>query len=387
MAGAASTMARPDSRQPTVELAEAGDTLVMRLRGVWRLGLPRPDTRAMERRLRATPPPARLRIDGSGIEAWDTTLLAALLRIQRLCEERGVALDLRALPEGTERLLEIAHAVPPATPGTDRAAGPGLTARVGAWALALWDDIQDFLDFVGRVVIAVGRLLRGRATYRRADLLLYLQQAGVEALGIVTLITFLVGLILAFIGAVQLQSFGAEIYIADLVGIAMVRQMGGLMTAIILAGRTGAAFAAQLGAMNANEEIDALRTLGVSPIEFLVIPRLLALVLMMPVLTVYAMLMGILGGAAVAVPVFGISALEYFHETRSVLSGDHFIAGMIYALTFAVLIAVASCLRGMQSGRDAAAVGRATTSAVVTSIVLIVAADAILTVVFDAIGL
>ena len=167
----------------------------------------------------------------------------------------------------------------------------------------------------------------------------------------------------------------------------MVRQMGGLMTAIILAGRTGAAFAAQLGAMNANEEVDALRTLGVSPVEFLVLPRVMALVLMMPVLTVYAMLVGILGGAAVAITVFGITPMEYFYETQSVMATDHFVAGMIYAVTFGALIALASCLRGMQSGRDAAAVGEATTSAVVTSIVLIVVADAVLTVVFDAIDL
>ena len=372
---------------PSVELRETGEAIVLRLGGAWRLGRNRPATTSVEERLRHAPPPARLLVDGAGITDWDSTLLMVLLRLARLCAERGVAFGTRGLPEGVERLIQIARAVPPPTEFQTSAAAPGPLERLGASAMTIWRDVLLFLDFVGEVVLALGRFLRGRSRYRKADLLLLVQQAGVDALGIVTLITFLVGLILAFIGAVQLQTFGAEIYIADLVGIAMVRQMGGLMTAIILAGRTGAAFAAQLGAMNANEEIDALRTLGVSPIDFLVVPRILALVLMMPVLTVYAMLMGMLGGAAVAIPVFGISPMEYFYETQSILSEDHFIAGMIYAVTFAALIAVASCLRGIHSGRDAAAVGQATTSAVVTSIVLIVAADAILTIVFDAIDL
>ncbi len=384
---AASTPGARSARVP-VEVTTVGNTVALRLHGDWRLervGSPAPPAE-LTRRLGTAPPPSALVVEGAGVERWDSALLVFLLRLLRLGEEAGVPLVLRDLPDGAARLLEIARAVPPVQRRGRRTA-PGPLQAAGAHALALWREAMAFLEFLGEVVLALGAFLRGRARFRRADLLLFLQQAGVDALGIVTLITFLVGLILAFIGAVQLQAFGAEIYIADLVGIAMVRQMGGLMTAVILAGRTGAAFAAQLGAMNANEEVDALRTLGVSPVEFLVLPRVMALVLMMPVLTVYAMLVGILGGAAVAITVFGITPMEYFYETQSVMATDHFVAGMIYAVTFGALIALASCLRGMQSGRDAAAVGEATTSAVVTSIVLIVVADAVLTVVFDAIDL
>ncbi len=385
----ASTDPQPaaDTSQARAELRTAGSAVELRLRGVWRLGGTGPAAEPVFRRLRSDPRPTAVRVRGEAIEDWDSALLVFLLRLARWCHQADIPLRFEALPDGVGRLLEIARAVPAAGRRGHRGAAPGLLQGLGTAMLRLWRETLALLDFVGEITLAFGRLFRGKAYYRKADLLLFIQQAGVDALGIVTLITFLVGLILAFIGAVQLRTFGAEIYIADLVGIAMVRQMGGLMTAIILAGRTGAAFAAQLGTMNVNEEIDALRTLGVSPIEFLVLPRVIALVLMMPVLTVYAMLMGILGGGAIAVTVFGITPVEYFYETQSVMSEDHFIAGMIYAVTFAALIAVASCLRGLESGRDAAAVGQATTSAVVTSIVLIVVADAVLTVVFDAIDL
>ena len=171
------------------------------------------------------------------------------------------------------------------------------------------------LGFIGEAVFALGAFLRGRARFRRVEFLMLLQECGAQALPIVTLICFLVGAILAFIGAVQLAMFGAQIYVANLVGMAMVLEMGAMMTAIIMAGRTGAAFAAQLGTMTVNEEIDALTTLGLSPMEFLVVPRMLALVTMMPLLTLYGDLLGILGGALIGVTVLEISPVEYFNQT------------------------------------------------------------------------
>jgi phospholipid/cholesterol/gamma-HCH transport system permease protein len=191
-----------------------------------------------------------------------------------------------------------------------------------------------------------------------------------------------VGTILAFMGSVQLQQFGAQIYVADLVGLAMVLELGAMMTAIIMAGRTGAAFAAQLGTMRVNQEIDALTTLGISPMEFLVVPRLLALVLMVPLLTVYADLMGILGGAVISAGMLDISYEAYFGRAQAALSLTAFAQGLVKSAVYGVLVALSGCLRGMQSGRSAAAVGAAATSAVVTGIVCIIVASALLTVIF-----
>jgi phospholipid/cholesterol/gamma-HCH transport system permease protein len=236
-------------------------------------------------------------------------------------------------------------------------------------------------------MLALGALLRGRARFRISDLLAVIQDCGPRALGIVSLISFLIGLILGFVGAVQLQQFGASIFVANLVAIAMTREIGCIMTAIVMAGRTGAAFAAQLGTMNTNQEIDALSTMGIPPMEFLVLPRMLALILMMPLLTIYADLVGILGGAVVGMGMLGLGPTEYFEQTRGAVSLTSFFIGVSKSAVFGVLVALVGCLRGMQSGRSAAAVGLAATSAVVTSIVLIIVIDGIFAVVLSVVGL
>jgi phospholipid/cholesterol/gamma-HCH transport system permease protein len=232
--------------------------------------------------------------------------------------------------------------------------------------------------FLGEVTLAFGRLLVGRARFRRSDLTLTLEQCGADALPIVSLVSFLVGLILAFIGAIQLRLFGAEIFVADLVGLGMAREMGAMMTAIIMAGRTGAAFAAQLGTMTVNEEIDALRALGIPPMDFLVLPRMLALMLMMPLLALYAVLLGMLGGALVGVGMLDITVTQYVQQTQAAIGLDSFFWGVLKAAVYGALVAIAGCLRGMQCGRSAAAVGQAATSAVVTAIVMIVVASGVL---------
>jgi phospholipid/cholesterol/gamma-HCH transport system permease protein len=203
----------------------------------------------------------------------------------------------------------------------------------------------------------------------------------------VSLISLLVGLILAFIGAIQLKIFGAQIYVASLVGIGMVRALAAIMTGIIMAGRTGAAFAAQLGTMQVNEEIDALKTLGVSPMEFLVLPRMLALFLMMPLLSLYANLMGVLGGLLIGVLMLNLNFMEYFNKTKESVSLNDLWVGLFSAAVFGVLVALAGCMRGIQCGRSASAVGEATTSAVVTSIVSIVVAMAVITVVCNVLNI
>jgi phospholipid/cholesterol/gamma-HCH transport system permease protein len=232
-----------------------------------------------------------------------------------------------------------------------------------------------------------GRLTIGRARFRRNDLIDIIFECGAAALPIVTLISFLVGLILAFVGAIQLTQFGAQIYVADLVGIAMAREMGALMTAIIMSGRTGAAFAAQLGTMQVNEEIDALTTFGLSPMDFLVLPRMIALILMMPLLCIYSDLMGILGGALVGVGMLKLSVTEFVNATINGVSLTDFSVGIFKSSIFGILVAICGCMRGIQCGRSASAVGLAATSAVVTAIVFIIVTDGLFAVLTNALGI
>jgi phospholipid/cholesterol/gamma-HCH transport system permease protein len=263
---------------------------------------------------------------------------------------------------------------------------PSFLVRIGRWALESQAGARAAVAFVGEATLSFGRFLRGRANYRRRDLALVVEECGAHALPIVTLINFLVGLIIAFVGAVQLQKFGAGIYVADLVAIATVRELGCIMTGIIMAGRTGSGFAAQLGTMNVNQEIEAFATMGVPPMDFLVLPRMLALSLMMPLLCCYADLIGIFGGAAVGVSLLGQSPTQYWVETRAAITLVDVGLGIGKSVVFGVLVALAGCLRGMTSGRDAAAVGEAATSAVVLGIVWIIVADGIFAVITNILG-
>jgi phospholipid/cholesterol/gamma-HCH transport system permease protein len=214
-----------------------------------------------------------------------------------------------------------------------------------------------------------------------------LQAAGAQAVPIVVLLSFLTGLIIAFIGVIQLQKFAADIYVADLVGLAVTRELGVIMVGVIMAGRTGAAFAAQIGSMQVNEEVDALTTFGISPIQFLVVPRVIALVLMMPLLCVCADFVGILGGMVVAITISDISVLQYSHQIQSAVGLTDLSVGIFKSVIFGLIIALAGCYRGLNCGRDAGSVGQAATSAVVTSITWIVVADAIFAVMFHILGI
>jgi phospholipid/cholesterol/gamma-HCH transport system permease protein len=243
------------------------------------------------------------------------------------------------------------------------------------------------LRSVGDAAIAFSKFLMGKANFRRSDLIHLLQECGAQALPIVSLISVLLGLILAFVGAIQLQMFGAQIFVADVVGIGMVRIMGAVMTGIIMSGRTGAAFAAQIGTMKVNEEIDALQTLGISPMEFLVLPRMVALIVMMPLLCLYADLMGIVGGMIVGLGMLDLGLTEYLLRTREAVKLTYVWIGLFHSAVFGVLVALSGCLRGIQCGRSASAVGEATTSAVVTSIVAMILATAVITFVCQVLGI
>jgi phospholipid/cholesterol/gamma-HCH transport system permease protein len=362
------------------------DVASVALTGAWRKERRLPEPSEVWREIEAGPPVHRLTFDTSHVTDWDSGLITFALTLLEDAKTRGIETDRAGLPEGVQGLLRLAQAVPERQTGRGRAQPPWL-ARIGDWATAAWSEIAAGLSFLGEGMLALVALARGRARFRMSDLLVVIQDCGPRALGIVSLISFLVGLILAFVGAVQLQQFGASIYVANLVAIAMTREIGCIMTAIVMAGRTGAAFAAQLGTMNTNQEIDALSTMGISPMEFLVLPRMLALILMMPLLTIYSDLVGILGGTVVGMSMLGLGPVEYFEQTRSAVSLTSFFIGVSKSAVFGILVALVGCLRGMQSGRSAAAVGLAATSAVVTSIVLIIVIDGIFAVVLNVLHL
>lgn len=374
---------------PTLALRVEDDTATLVLGGRWRLREHLPEVEGAHRLLDEQAPDAtRLRFDATELSDWDSGLVTFIAGLGHACAGRSLALDPDGLPEGLRSLLGMAREVPePSSEGHAMQPTPSFLTRLGSDALDLSQSTGEIITFFGEGAIAVRRLLQGRARFRRTDLWLIVQESGADALPIVGLVSFLVGMILGYIGDQQLAQFGAQIYVADLVGLATVIQMGALITAIVLAGRTGAAFAARIGTMQVNEEIDALRTLGISPMEFLVLPRMLALIAMTPLLAIYADLLGILGGAFVGTVVGGLTLSAYITETRLAIGWNHIIQGLIAATVYGAIVAASGCLRGMQCGRSAAAVGEATTSAVVTAIVFIVIAAAVLTILFDAIGL
>jgi phospholipid/cholesterol/gamma-HCH transport system permease protein len=376
--------------QPSNELSFTRadkSVLVVRLSGDWHLrhGLPEPEL--IEKQLDTAPKPTRITFDASDLRDWDSGLLTFLLGASELCRKRKVQVDWGTLPEGVRALIELAEAVPEKTGARHEASHSTFIEEVGREALSYAQGLDEFLRFLGEVTVSFARLTVGKARFRRVDLMVVIQDCGAEAFGIVTLVTFLVGTILAFMGAVQLQQFGATIFVADLVGIAMSRDMGAMMTAIIMAGRTGAAFAAQLGSMKVTQEIDALTTMGISPLEFLVLPRVLALFLMIPLLAVYADCLGVAGGAFVSATMLHISFSSYIRETAAAVTLADVMGGIFKAAVYGVIIAVAGCLRGFQCGNSSSAVGDAATQAVVTGIVYVIVACGIFAFVFNVIGI
>jgi phospholipid/cholesterol/gamma-HCH transport system permease protein len=373
--------------QSQVTVQRSGDAILVRLSGAWRLqgGLPRGATVRQE--LERSPQPARIAFEAQTLTHWDSSILTFLVEVSQLCRERGINMDRTGLPTGVRRLLELAEAVSERKGARREASEASLLERVGTRTIGIADSFTEMLAFLGEMMITFVRLFGMKARYRASDLFLLIQQCGAQALPIVTLISFLVGVILAFVGAVQLKQFGAQIYVADLVGIAMMREMGAMMTGIIMAGRTGAAFAAQLGTMKVTQEVDAFTTAGFSPLEFLVLPRVMALILMMPLLCLYADFVGVIGGAVIGVAMLDLSWTTYFNETANAISLTDVFGGVFKSSVYGVLIALSGCLRGLQCGNSSSAVGDAATSAVVTGIVAIVVACGIFAVVFYILGI
>ncbi len=346
--------------------------------GQWTLRLAPPAAGAAW--IEAAPPAAAagsVRIDGGSLREWDAGLAAALWSLRARLQQRGLQVELHGLPPGLGEVLQLAQADAavrePAAPRR-----PGLRGSLHQARLTV--------AFFGEVLIVLARWLGGRARVRGADVLQQLDQAGPRSAPIVLLCCALVGVMLAYMGGAQLERIGAQGFLAGVVTVGMVRELAGLMTGVILAGRVGAAFAAQLATMQSGEEIDALRVLGVDPVAHLVLPRLLALLLMAPPLLACGALAGIAAGALPAVLVYGVSAPEYLQQSLRALTATHLWIGLCKGLLYAALVALAGCREGLHAGRSAEAVGRATTAAVVKALVWIVAAACATTVAFTAMG-
>jgi phospholipid/cholesterol/gamma-HCH transport system permease protein len=364
--------------QGALSFSENDSTLALVFSGRWTLEGGLPPIAEVEQRLGGA---RQIAFDTRGLEAWDSGLLAFLTKIIELARAQHISVDRSGLPSGARRLLDLSEAVPERKDARRKDVDRPLLERVGIASVETTTETLNTLAFLGELVASFGRFLTLRARYRGRDLMLFIQEAGANALPIVTLISFLSGVILAFVGAVQLKQFGGQIYIADLVAIGMTREMGALMTAVIMAGRTGAAYAAQLGTMKVTQEIDAFSAMGFQPIDFLVLPRFIALTAMMPLLTLYADLVGILGGAAIGGSMLDLSSTTYYLETTKAITVGYVFVGLFKSAIYGMIIAFFGCLRGMQAGGSSSAVGDATTSAVVSSIVACVVANGIMAVV------
>jgi len=323
-------------------------------------------------------------IEGAPEWKWDSEDAAFLARVDDLLQVSGQRITLRGLPTDLRKLTELATGRPPTS--QDHAGPQSPLARIGLTVASNAAAVASFVQLLGEVVLLAPRFLVGRARIRRSEMLDVLAESGSRALLIVAVVNVLMGAILAFIGAVELRTFGAGIYVADLVGIASVRELTPILTAIVLAGRTGASFAARLAAMQGNEEIDALTTLGVSPDEFLVLPRVMALSLLMPLLYVYGCAFALLGGVGIATPLLHISFDAYTIQTQQAISAANFAIGGLKALVFGALVALIGCQCGLHAERSAAGVGMATTTSVVASIVAIIAIDAVFAVCANALN-
>jgi len=321
-----------------------------------------------------------------GVDSWNGGFVCFLFALRKQCFEVNADISMSGLPSGAERLLTIAESVPERDGAASEEQSTPIVEQIGALTISVYEDLKSAVEFTGDVTLGTCDFFTGKARFAWKDFILFMRECGPSALPIITLITFLVGLILAFVGAIQLRLFGAQIFVADLVGIGMVRELGAIMAAIVMAGRTGAAYAAQLGTMQVNEEVDALETMGISTIDFLVLPRMFALVVIMPLLCVYADLMGVLGGMFVGVFMLDISPVLYYEQSINAIRIQDFIIGVFMSGVFGVLVSGAGCLRGMQCGRSSSAVGKATTSAVVSGIVCIIISTALITVICDFLG-
>jgi len=323
-------------------------------------------------------------VDASAIDYCDGAGIALLVHLRNLQDKTGRRLQIDGLRPEFASLLDDSVPETPAEP-TSKRSRRGLVEEIGEGVVEIWRDIQILVSFVGELSVALVRAAIHPRSIRWRDAAAIAEVVGVNALPIVALISFLMGLIMAFQAAVPLRQFGAELFIANLVGLSILRELGPLMTAIVLAGRSGSAFAAELGTMKVREEIDALKTMGLDPVRFLIVPRIVAAVAMTPLLTVFADFVGLLGGAVV-MRSLGFPLITYFHQVQYAVSYGSLIGGLVKAFVFGILVAGIGCQRGLQTKTGATAVGESTTSAVVSGIILIAITDGIFSVIYYYLG-
>jgi phospholipid/cholesterol/gamma-HCH transport system permease protein len=358
------------------------------LGGVWNLRAdtrPNPATTLSE--IESAGKVTRVRCVSENLGAWDSSLLLFLAEVDEWCQSHQIALDLQNLPEGVNSLIALANAVPEAETEKGHTKRTSFLYRLGLWAIDQADSVVAAASFIGECVLSLKRIAGGQGKVDWRLFWLTMQEAGPQALAIAGLISFLTGLILAFVASIQLRQFGAGIYVANLVAVAMAREMAAIMTGVVMAGRTGAAFAAQIGSMKVSEELDALETLAISPMDFLVSPRVVALFFMMPLLCFYADLVGVAGGAVVGLGILHISLVQYWNQTVGSMGLEDILTGIGKSAVFGVIVALTGCQRGMKCQNSAAGVGNAATSAVVLAITWIVASDAIIDVLLDVLKL
>ncbi len=362
--------AKTESRKCEAEVQ--GSTVLLALSGDWVARTDGVDFGVVEQAIK--PGVRALRFDTVKLGHWDSGLIAVLAGLREASNKDGVVFDEEGLPGPARRLLHLLS-TPPAT-ARRRLQTTGLD-RIGLWAIAALAECVEGAALVGNVFLRGAVALRGRAALRAKDLVEAMYDAGLAALPIVTIVSLLVGGILAFIGATELSKFGAGVYVADLVGVGMVREMAALMTAIIMAGRTGGAYAANIASMESGEEIDALRAMGIPIFDYLILPKVVALSAMMPILYLYGCLVGIFGGLCAGAATLHVTATSFLVEVHKSLTGVQFGLGLTKSLCFGAFIAIISCRVGLRAKRSAAAVGAAATSAVVIGIVGVIALDAI----------
>jgi phospholipid/cholesterol/gamma-HCH transport system permease protein len=326
-----------------------------------------------------------IEFDSSRLGRWDSSLLVYLSAVGSAAAKRSIRVDDAGIPIAARRLLALLQDQPAAPAAQPRR--PMFVERLGLLVMAQWCEVVAVTALVGGQLLQTGAALLGRARMRRVDFLGCLYDAGIAALPMVALVNVLVGAILAFVGAIELRRFGADIYIANLVGLAQVREMAAVMTAIVMSGRTGGAYAAEIASMQGSNELDALRVLGIPLQDYLVLPRVMALTLMTPILYLYGSAIGIVGGYVVAVSMLNISSELFIEQTRSAVTMHEIAFGLTKSMTFGALIALAGCRIGLKAGRSASDVGHAATSAVVVSIIGIIMLDAVFAVCANALDI
>jgi len=362
-------------------------TLRLKLSGDWHIASGLPDTDEVTAQMAVHAGLKQIVFDVSADMKWDSAFVAFLLRLDEACRIRKISMSRQGLPQDVMKIFDSAYSAMTSAMVPHKPERGEFFEMVGKGITHFYAETLSLLEFIGEITLAFGRLARGKISFRRGDFFYIIQRSGVDALGLVSLISIMVGIIFAFVGAIQLQTFGAQIFVAHIVGIAMVRVMGAVMAGILMAGRTGASFAAELGIMQTNEEIDALKTLGINPVDFLVVPRVLALIIMLPLLTLYADIMGILGGLLICATMLGINPLEYWQHTQMAVKLSNLWVGLVNSLAFGVIVAVAGCFYGIKCERSAAGVGQATTAAVVSAITWIVIATTLITFICQILGI